>query len=411
MMPYLKTASACLACILAGTQFASLLWAQPEYEIISLGQMGESNSGGQAISPSGQYAAGFSDTEPFLWESGVGVTALTSAATRPFSMPQAVNDAGTIAGIGATTFFGSSALPIVWQDGLAVLVELPAGESLGRAYGINNSGLIVGSVDGGSVERAATFSLDEAGAVLTQTLAGGTLTTAFGVNNSGRIVGIANDPMNAAVTKGFYLDPGDTEATDIGALTGIGHNSAIAFGVSDTGLITGSSSFNAGVNGRAFLWSEADGMMEIGLPKGTSTASGRGVNSEGWVVGTAGGATAIPFLYDGQVTYRLQDVITAGGAGWDLVSGTSNGAFDIADDGTITGRGLLNGELTAFAMIRLPAVLLGDVNLDGVVSLLDVDPFVGLISEAEFQAEGDINGDGVVNLLDVDPFVALLTGA
>ena len=133
---------------MVGTGCTGELWGQPEYEIISLGQKGADNSGGQAISASGQFAAGFSDTEPFLWEAGVGVTALSSEATRPFSMPQAVNDSGIIAGIGATTFFGSGALPIVWQDGAAMIVELPPGETLGRAYGINNSGLIVGSVMG-----------------------------------------------------------------------------------------------------------------------------------------------------------------------------------------------------------------------------------------------------------------------
>lgn len=55
-------------------------------------------------------------------------------------------------------------------------------------------------------------------------------------------------------------------------------------------------------------------------------------------------------------------------------------------------------------------VLLGDVNGDGQVNLLDVAPFVELVSSGGFQAEADINGDGVVNLLDVGPFVALLTG-
>ena len=55
-------------------------------------------------------------------------------------------------------------------------------------------------------------------------------------------------------------------------------------------------------------------------------------------------------------------------------------------------------------------VLLGDINLDGVVSLLDVSPFVQLISSAGFQLEADVNQDGEVNLLDVDPFVDILTG-
>ncbi len=55
-------------------------------------------------------------------------------------------------------------------------------------------------------------------------------------------------------------------------------------------------------------------------------------------------------------------------------------------------------------------LLLGDVNRDGLVNLLDVQPFVDLLTSGGFQAEADINQDGVVNLLDVDPMVALLTG-
>ncbi len=54
--------------------------------------------------------------------------------------------------------------------------------------------------------------------------------------------------------------------------------------------------------------------------------------------------------------------------------------------------------------------MLGDVNQDGAVNLLDVDPFVGLLSSGGYLFEADINGDGTVNLLDVDPFVALLSG-
>ena len=55
-------------------------------------------------------------------------------------------------------------------------------------------------------------------------------------------------------------------------------------------------------------------------------------------------------------------------------------------------------------------VLYGDVNQDGVVNLLDVQPFVNLLSDGGFMAEADINQDGVVNLLDVSLFVDLLSG-
>lgn len=54
-------------------------------------------------------------------------------------------------------------------------------------------------------------------------------------------------------------------------------------------------------------------------------------------------------------------------------------------------------------------VLLGDVNLDGTVNLLDVAPFVNLLSSGNYQAEADINSDGAVNLLDVAGFVELLS--
>ncbi len=53
---------------------------------------------------------------------------------------------------------------------------------------------------------------------------------------------------------------------------------------------------------------------------------------------------------------------------------------------------------------------LGDVNRDGRVNLLDVQPFVDLLTTGGFQVEADINQNGVVSLLDVDPFVALLAG-
>ena len=55
-------------------------------------------------------------------------------------------------------------------------------------------------------------------------------------------------------------------------------------------------------------------------------------------------------------------------------------------------------------------VILGDVNQDGIVSLLDVGPFVALITSGSFQVEGDVNKDGTVDLLDVGPFVDLIVG-
>lgn len=55
-------------------------------------------------------------------------------------------------------------------------------------------------------------------------------------------------------------------------------------------------------------------------------------------------------------------------------------------------------------------VLLGDINGDSVVNLLDVAPFIDLLVNQEFMEEADVNMDGFVNLLDINPFIDLLIG-
>lgn len=55
-------------------------------------------------------------------------------------------------------------------------------------------------------------------------------------------------------------------------------------------------------------------------------------------------------------------------------------------------------------------VLVGDINCDGSIDLLDVGPFVELIANNEFSDKADIDVSGTVDLLDVGPFVALLSG-
>ena len=55
-------------------------------------------------------------------------------------------------------------------------------------------------------------------------------------------------------------------------------------------------------------------------------------------------------------------------------------------------------------------VLLGDINLSGVVDFADISPFIALLAAGQFQAEGDINQSGVVDFADISPFIAILAG-
>ena len=57
-----------------------------------------------------------------------------------------------------------------------------------------------------------------------------------------------------------------------------------------------------------------------------------------------------------------------------------------------------------------PVILLGDVDLDGTVSFLDISPFITALSTG-YQAEADCDEDGFVNFLDIAPFIEILGGS
>ena len=69
------------------------------------------------------------------------------------------------------------------------------------------------------------------------------------------------------------------------------------------------------------------------------------------------------------------------------------------------------GATNYFDDISVTPCIAGDINGDEAVDLLDVTPFVNLLTGGGgYSCAADINFDGAVDLLDVTPFVALLTG-
>lgn len=346
-------AAASVAAFLSGAALAS----PPQYTIVDIGvvQPGDSASQGMRVSPGG-IATGRSlgsPTQAFSWTQAGGIVGLPNLASpsRPFSVGNGVNDAGTVVGTGATTAFGSNPLPLMWQGGVVSQLPLPAGQTSGRANGVNSANVAVGSVGSGSTEFGALFD-GASSLIITQTTADGSfLRTAYGVNDSGRVVGFGVNPSAAAVNVGFVYDIATGTATTVGALPG--RNGAICFDISNAGHIVGSSMLNQGP-GTPFIWTEAGGMVEIPLPGGASQGSARGVNNAGWAVGTASTAFAVPFVYDGVSTYALADLIPAG-SGWNLATTTSASAMGISDSGIIVGTGTYQGATHAYAMIPVPA--------------------------------------------------------
>ncbi|HEX4708351.1 MAG TPA: hypothetical protein VH229_11555 [Candidatus Udaeobacter sp.] len=323
-----------------------------QYQIYDIGvvNVGDDASQGFGVSHGG-VAVGRSlhtgGSEAFTWTLMGGIVGLPNLAGRSFAVSNSANDNGVAVGTAATTAFGSGRLPVIWQSGGVSQLPLPAGETLGDANSVNASTVAVGSVDAGISQRGVIYGGGSA-SIITQTTATGCFfLTAFGINDSGRIVGQGIDPNNAARNVGIAYDIGQSMAFEVGALPGL--NGALAFGVSNTGYVVGSSMLNQG-SGLPFIWSDQNGMVAIPLATGTSQGSARGVNSKGWVVGNDSSAFSIPFLYDGTTTYRLADLIPPN-SGWDLSTNTSSSADGISEDGVIVGTGVHNGETHAYAMV------------------------------------------------------------
>jgi len=338
--------------------FSPSLQAQtpPTYSIYSLG----ANTTGLSISQNGTYATGlyegtntgFSNPQAgFLWTQSGGVVTLPAAGTTNHvdASPNAVNNSGTVAGAVSTTFYGANSLPVLYSNSSsATVLPLPAGSSIGRAYGINNAGTVVGSISQDLNWYATVFTPTNATVLLQTTPDGSILQYAYGIANSGRIAGQFIS-TNSAVTGAFYLDSGATNAVDLGFLpVPGGSNSTVASGISGSGsYITGSSGPNA------FLYQpDTATMTALPLLEGWTGSLAYSVNDLGWVVGVGGDITSVPFLFDGTSTYSLQGLLTGPDSfRWDMINGTGNTALGISDNGIITGRALYDGVTTGFVMV------------------------------------------------------------
>jgi hypothetical protein len=340
---------------------AALLWVAivsgatattPQYQIYDIGVIDPGDDASQGFGVShGGIAVGRSirtgGSQAFTWTINGGIVGLPNLAGRSQAVSNSANDTGVVVGTAASTLFGTDRLPVIWQNGAVSQLPFPPGETLGDANSVNASSVAVGSVDAGTLQRGVIYS-GGSGTIITQTTANGCFfLTAFGINDPGRVVGQGIDPNNAARNVGIVYDIGQNTAFEVGALPGL--NGALAFGVSNTGYVAGSSMLNQG-SGLPFIWSDQGGMVAIPLATGTSEGSARAVNSSGWVVGNDSSAFSIPFLYDGTNTYRLADLIPPG-SGWDLSMNTSSSADGINDNGVIVGTGVYNGDVHAYAMV------------------------------------------------------------
>ncbi len=347
-----------LALVAAAVPLLAL--ADPQYTITDLG-VASPNTYSQTfgMSANGAYVVGrdlMADGQSgpwpaFVWNAGTGMVAQGNLAGRNYATAYAVSNSGVAVGVSSVTPSGSNPLPVIWTNGQASQLTLPAGQSVGRAFGINSSGIAVGSVGSGSGEIATIYNTTtgKSNIITTLTADGAYMQTAMDISSNGLVVGagVGSDSRGVALV----FDSVHNTMTQL-AMPAYGgsFNSSLAVDISDNGqYIVGSS----GNGSQAFIWSASTGALLAPIPSVSSGGSLGSVNDSGWAVGTSGGLYSNPFLYaDGQ-SYLISSVIS-NGAGWNFTTTTSASAMEISNNGLIVGTAQLNGVEHAYMLTPVP---------------------------------------------------------
>ena len=158
------------------------------------------------------------------------------------------------------------------------------GGDYSQAQDINNLGQVVGStkVADGSY---TTFRWSESGGMIDLGTFGGRYgNCARGINGSGQVVGESTkaDGKSHAF---IYDDNGMRDINDL-LPGGSGWILTKAYDINDAGQVVGEGIISGATH--AFLWSESEGVTDLGTLSGYSDSTARGINNSGQVVGWSG---------------------------------------------------------------------------------------------------------------------------
>jgi len=305
--------------------FFITLRASPIYSVNDLGTLGSSSAIGFKINNSGT-AIGWAESiygysQAFQSANGGPLQTLAPlSASDSFAM--GINSAGVIAG---TAYVDGQPHGVLWNGNATT--DLGAGI---YATGINDPGVVVGG--NGHAFVLANGVYQDLGV-----LPGGNWSSAYGINNSGTVVGYGS---LASGNFGAFVWTPQSGMQQLGTFGG---PNSYATGLNNNGEVIGYASLSSGYE-HAFSAVGAV-MTDLGTLGGSSFAYG--INDSGEIVGYSwptGGENTHAFLYVNGMMIDLNSLIPSG-SGWQLLE-----AYGVNNTGQIVGEGLLNGQYHAFLL-------------------------------------------------------------
>jgi probable HAF family extracellular repeat protein len=194
---------------LSGNNTVATLWA-PGQQGLELGDLagGSYNSEARAINDAGMVAGmgtpAAGGKRAFLWTAGGGMVELPDLPGGNWSQPNAINEAGWVAGYSLTTPSGSGFYhAALWRDGQ--VVDLGAGNFHSFANDVNNLGQVVGTDNNRPVLWTSDLQRHDLASLVDNLPPAFFLSNAMGINDAGQITGWATNGAGERV--GYVLTP------------------------------------------------------------------------------------------------------------------------------------------------------------------------------------------------------------
>jgi probable HAF family extracellular repeat protein len=303
----------------------------------------------QGLSPDGSMAVGFSrnlagNAEATRWTSSIG---LQSLGFEGYAVA-ASNDGAWIVGASQS---GANTQAFRWSSATGRLDHpYPIGSAgtTGQANAVSADGNVIVGKDGPDVRGVLWRSSSGFAAETLNDLQGGVgASTSFGVSSNGLVaVGASSSILG---TQAVWWDISGTPVVHaLGFLTLGASNFSQAIDASADGQVIIGNSLDGSGSMRAFRWTNADGMVSLGLPIAPWVVASvaRATNADGSiVVGYASNSSASYFeaTYWSQATGMqfMKDFLSSHGLSPALGGWTLTETYAVSDDGlTFAGRGV-----------------------------------------------------------------------
>jgi len=337
-------------------------FAASNFQIVDLGTFGGATKA-YALNDLGQVV-GESSGKAFIYSGGALLNLGTLGGTT--AVAYGINNSGVV--VGASTVASGASHAFSWngvqQDLGTLTIGTPPSTVSFRssaALDVNTSGKAVGSSsrDFPDPFTNSTMVAFDSGAVIRPPYtSSGVL---YGINDSGQMVGTDN---------GHGLLFSGTGFVSIPAFCGGGFCGSDARDINNYGIVVGDASSNTLYNYRHAISYDANSTLltDLGTLTGGNSSRANALNELGQVVGwSASSLGNRAFLYESGAMTDLNSLIDPT-TGWVLRE-----ASDINESGQIVGWGLLNGQTRAFLITPVPeastyGMMLAGLGLVGVAA-------------------------------------------